>query len=111
MTRVTIAWLLLIVAGILEIGWPLGLKLSQASDRRLAGLLGAGLCMLASGALLWLAQRDIPIGTAYAVWTGIGAAGTFLIGIIFFDDPVSFLRVTSAGLIVMGVIGLKISHA
>lgn len=111
MSRINTAWLLLIVAGLLEIGWPLGLKLSQASDRRVVGLLAAALCMAASGALLWLAQRDIPIGTAYAVWTGIGAAGTFLIGIMFFGDAVSWVRIASAGLIVMGVIGLKLSHA
>jgi len=99
------------VAGLLEIGWPLGLKLSQSPERRVAGLVSAGLCMLASGALLWMAQREIPIGTAYAVWTGIGAAGTFLIGISLFGDPISFVRVASAGLIVAGVVGLKISHA
>ena len=110
MSRVNAAWVLLIVAGLLEIGWPLGLKLSQAADRRAIGLASAALCMAASGALLWMAQRDIPIGTAYAVWTGIGAAGTFLIGISFFGDPVSFVRVASAGLIVVGVIGLKVSH-
>lgn len=109
MSRLNTAWLLLIVAGLLEIGWPLGLKLSQSSERRIAGLVAAALCMAASGALLWLAQRDIPIGTAYAVWTGIGAAGTFLIGIAFFEDPVSFMRVSSAGLIVVGVIGLKLA--
>ena len=109
MSRINTAWLLLIVAGLLEIGWPLGLKLSQSSERRIAGLAAAALCMAASGALLWLAQRDIPIGTAYAVWTGIGAAGTFLIGIAFFEDPVSFMRVSSAGLIVVGVIGLKLA--
>ena len=109
MSRINTAWLLLIVAGLLEIGWPLGLKLSQSSERRIAGLVAAALCMAASGALLWLAQRDIPIGTAYAVWTGIGAAGTFLIGIAFFEDPVSFMRVSSAGLIVVCVIGLKLA--
>ena len=109
MSRLNTAWLLLIVAGLLEIGWPLGLKLSQSSERRIAGLVAAALCMAASGALLWLAQRDIPIGTAYAVWTGIGAEGTFLIGIAFFEDPVSFMRVSSAGLIVVGVIGLKLA--
>lgn len=103
------AWLLLIVAGLLEIGWPLGLKLSQNSDRRVAGLVAAALCMAASGALLWMAQREIPIGTAYAVWTGIGAAGTFLVGIVFFSDPVSVVRVASAVLIVVGAIGLKLS--
>ncbi len=111
MSRANAAWVLLIVAGVLEIGWPLGLKLSQASDRRVVGLVSAGLCMLASGALLWMAQREIPIGTAYAVWTGIGAAGTFLIGISFFGDPISFVRIASAALIVVGVIGLKMSHA
>ena len=109
MSRVTTAWVLLIMAGLLEIGWPLGLKLSQSSERRVAGLASAALCMAASGALLWMAQRDIPIGTAYAVWTGIGAAGTFLIGIAFFEDPVSFMRISSAGLIVVGVIGLKLA--
>jgi quaternary ammonium compound-resistance protein SugE len=98
------------MAGLLEIGWPLGLKLSQAADRRVPGLVLAGLAMLASGALLWLAQRHIPIGTAYAVWTGIGAAGTFLIGILFFGDTASFMRIASASLIIAGVIGLKVSH-
>ena len=111
MSRPTSAWLLLILAGLLEIGWPLGLKLSQASERRIAGLVTAGVCMLISGALLWMAQRDIPIGTAYAVWTGIGAAGTFIIGVVFFDDPASFVRISSAMLIIAGVIGLKLSHA
>ncbi len=67
--------------------------------------------MVASGALMWLAQRDIPIGTAYAVWTGVGAAGTFLLGILFFGDTASTPRVTSTCLIIAGVIGLKIAHA
>lgn len=111
MNRPTSAWLLLILAGLLEIGWPLGLKLSQASERRTVGLVTAGVCMLISGGLLWMAQRDIPIGTAYAVWTGIGAAGTFIIGVVFFDDPASFVRIASAMLIIAGVIGLKLSHA
>jgi len=62
-----------------------------------------------SGLFLWLAQRDIPIGTAYAVWTGIGAAGTFLIGLIVFHDPASMMRILSFLLIVTGVIGLRLS--
>ena len=66
--------------------------------------------MALSGFFLWIAQKQIPIGTAYVVWTGIGAAGTFLIGIFYFKDPVTLLRLLSALLIVMGVIGLKISH-
>jgi quaternary ammonium compound-resistance protein SugE len=108
-SRAATAWLLLILAGLLEIGWPLGLKLSQNPDRRMVGLVFAAICMAASGALLWMAQRDIPIGTAYAVWTGIGAAGTFIIGIMYFSDPVTFIRIASVGLIVIGVIGLKLA--
>lgn len=111
MNRVNAAWAMLIVAGVLEIGWPLGLKVSQAAERRIPGLVIAAVCMVASGALLWLAQRDIPIGTAYAVWTGIGAAGTFLIGILFFGDTASVVRITSACLIIAGVVGLKLAHA
>ena len=67
------AWLYLIAAGLFEIGWPVGLKLSQTPGRLVLGVVIAVVCMAASGALLWLAQRAIPIGTAYAVWTGIGA--------------------------------------
>jgi quaternary ammonium compound-resistance protein SugE len=63
-----------------------------------------------SGLFLWIAQKDIPIGTAYAVWTGIGAAGTFLIGIVCFKDPVGMMRILSFALIVIGVIGLKLSE-
>ena len=111
MSRAATAWLLLIAAGLLEVGWSLGFKLSQIGDRRAAGLATAALCMAASGVLLWLAQRDIPIGTAYAVWTGIGAAGTFLIGVLLFGDAASTARIASVALIIAGVIGLKLAHA
>ena len=70
------AWLYLFLAGLFEIGWPVGFKLSQQPQWRLAGIAGAVACMAVSGFLLWLAQKQIPIGTAYAVWTGIGAALT-----------------------------------
>ncbi len=66
--------------------------------------------MVLSGFLLWLAQRQIPIGTAYAVWTGIGAAGTFLVGIFFYGDPASVTRYLGVSLIVLGVITLKLAH-
>lgn len=105
----TLAWSYLLIAGLLEIGWPLGFKLSQTTPHRVPFILMAVVCMAMSGLFLWLAQRDIPIGTAYAVWTGIGAAGTFLIGLIAFNDPGSMLRILSFLLIVAGVIGLKIS--
>lgn len=104
------AWIYLIVAGLFEIGWPVGLKLSQTPGRLALGLVVAVICMAASGTFLWLAQRDIPIGTAYAVWTGIGAAGTFLVGILVYGDSASALRLVSLGLIVAGIIGLKLAH-
>jgi len=71
------------LAGLFEITWPVGLKLAQGVEQRLFGVILAGGGMALSGVLLWLAQREIAIGTAYAVWTGIGAAGTFLVGIWF----------------------------
>jgi quaternary ammonium compound-resistance protein SugE len=103
------AWLYLVTASIFEIGWPLGFKLSQVTPYRIGFLAFAVISMALSGYFLWLAQRDIPIGTAYAAWTGIGAAGTFLIGLLFFGDPIKFLRFLSFALIVTGVIGLKLS--
>ncbi len=105
----SLPWFYLLLAGILEVGWPLGFKLSQTTPHRGLFIGIAIVCMGLSGLFLWLAQRDIPIGTAYAVWTGIGAAGTFLIGLIAFRDAVSMLRVLSFLMIVVGVIGLKIS--
>jgi quaternary ammonium compound-resistance protein SugE len=100
-------WIYLLIAGIFEIGWPLGFKLSQTTNHRVVWIAFAVLSMALSGLFLWLAQRSIPIGTAYAVWTGIGAAGTLLIGIIFFKDPANLLRLFFASLIVVGVVGLK----
>ncbi|MBK6473061.1 MAG: multidrug efflux SMR transporter [Betaproteobacteria bacterium] len=104
------AWLYLALAGLCEIGWPVGFKLSQQSDYRVSGIVFAVLSMGLSGWLLWLAQREIPIGTAYAVWTGIGGAGTFLIGVAFFGDALSLGRVLGVALIVGGVVTLKLSH-
>ena len=103
-------WVFLLLAGMLEIGWPVGLKLAQEPATRLVGIAISIAFMAASGALLWLAQREIPIGTAYAVWTGIGAAGTFLVGVMFYGDPASVPRVAGALLIVAGVITLKLAH-
>ncbi len=104
------AWLYLNVAGLLEIGWPVGLKMSQEPDSRWLGIAIAVAFMVASGFMLWLAQKDIPMGTSYAVWTGIGAAGTFLVGILFYGDAATFGRIAGALLIISGVIMLKISH-
>jgi len=101
-----LTWTYLIIAGIFEIGWPLGFKLSQTAAKfRVSFIAMAVLSMALSGFFLW----NIPLGTAYAVWTGIGASGTFLIGIVFFRDPMSLMRCLSLLLIVAGIIGLKIS--
>jgi quaternary ammonium compound-resistance protein SugE len=105
-----LAWVYLLVAGLFEVGWPLGFKLSQTTRLRWTFIAMAVLSMALSGLFLWMAQRQIPLGTAYAVWTGIGAAGTFLIGIAFFGDPVGMLRLLSFLLIIAGVIGLKLSQ-
>lgn len=102
------AWTYLILAGLLEIGWPIGLKLGWTESGPRPFWLGfAVLCIVLSGSFLLMAQRVIPMGTAYAVWTGIGAAGTFVVGIIAFGDAVSSMRLVSAGLIIAGVVGLK----
>ena len=103
-------WLYLIVAGLLEIGWPVGLKIAENPDRRMQGILTAVLFMAGSGTFLWLAQKQIPMGTAYAVWTGIGAVGTLLTGILLYGEPAGFIRLGSASLIVMGIVGLKLAH-
>lgn len=103
-------WIYLLVAGLLEIGWPVGLKMSQRPGWMAWGIVIAVVCMAASGAFLWMAQRVIPIGTAYAIWTGIGAVGTFAVGIAFYGDSAAAMRLVSAGLIVAGIVGLKLTH-
>lgn len=104
------SWVYLVLAGLFEIGWPVGLKLAQEQSTRAIGIALAVAFMAMSGWLLWLAQRQIPIGTAYAVWTGIGAAGTFLVGVLVYGDPASVARFAGVGLIVAGVVTLKLAH-
>jgi quaternary ammonium compound-resistance protein SugE len=104
------SWFYLFIAGIFEIGWPLGLKLSQTMTSKVVGIVIAIISMALSGLFLWLAQRTIPMGTAYAVWTGIGAVGTFIVGILLFKDPSNIFRIISVSLVIVGVIGLKLSN-
>lgn len=104
------SWLYLVLAGLFEIGWPIGLKIAQEPESLWRGIAMAVGFMLLSGFMLWLAQRHIPIGTAYAVWTGIGAAGTFLVGVLYYGDPTSFTRYLGVSLIVAGVVVLKLAH-
>jgi quaternary ammonium compound-resistance protein SugE len=106
----SMAWVYLLLAGFFEIGWPVGLKMAQEAETRIIGIIVAVAFMAISGFLLWLAQKEIPIGTAYAVWTGIGAAGTFVVGVLFYGDPSSLGRYLGVALIVAGVATLKLSH-
>jgi len=104
------AWIYLIIAGVFEWGWPVGLKLGKTQDGVHWGWISfAGLTMVASGALLMLAQREIPMGTAYAVWTGIGSVGAFILGILLFKESAEIRRFIFVGLIVAGIVGLKVS--
>jgi len=104
------AWIILIIAGLLETIWALSLKASQGFTNPL----WSAVTMITAGSSFWLlgyALRILPVGTAYAVWTGIGAIGATLAGIIFLKEPVSFLRIASIAIIIGGVIGLYISSA
>lgn len=102
------AWIYLIIAGLFEIGWPLGFKLASTTQYRIPFIAMSIVSMGLSGFFLFLAQRTIPMGTAYAIWTGIGTVSAFVIGIIFFNDPANVLKIVSATLIILGVIGLKL---
>ena len=101
------AWAVLFAAGLLEIGWAIGLKYTEGFTRPVASVLTLA-AMAGSIILLGLALKTLPIGTAYAVWTGIGAVGTALLGIYLFDEPASAARLASIGLIVSGIVGLKL---
>ena len=102
------SWILLFVAGLFEIGWAIGLKYTHGFTR-LWPSVGTALSMLVSVVLLGLAMRDLPVGTAYAVWTGIGAVGTVILGIALLNDPANAARLVCVGLIVAGILGLKLT--
>ena len=101
------AWTMLFVAGLMEIGWAIGLKYTEGFTRLVPSVLTL-ICMAGSIILLGLAVKTLPIGTAYAVWTGIGAVGTAILGIILLGDPATALRLACIGLIVAGIAGLKL---
>ena len=100
-------WLILIAAGLFEIGWAVGLKYTEGFTR-LWPSVGTVLSMIVSLGLLGLALRTLPLGTAYAVWTGVGTVGTALLGIMLFAEPATALRLGCIGLIVAGIVGLKL---
>lgn len=102
------AWVLLIIAGLFEIGWAIGLKYTDGFTR-LWPSIGTAVSMIVSVAMLSWAMRSLPVGTAYAVWTGIGAVGTVLLGIVLFGEAVTVARLACVGLIVSGILGLKLA--
>jgi quaternary ammonium compound-resistance protein SugE len=102
------AWLLLVVAGLCEIGWAIGLKYTEGFTR-LWPSVGTLAAMTASIVLLGIAMKSLPVGTSYAVWVGIGAVGTAILGIVLFDESANLGRLISLGLIVAGIVGLKLA--
>jgi len=101
------AWLVLMVAGLLEVGWAVGLKYSEGFTRLVPSLLTA-VALAASMGLLAVALRTLPLGTAYAIWTGIGTIGTALLGMVLFKEPATVARLLCISLIVVGIVGLKL---
>jgi quaternary ammonium compound-resistance protein SugE len=101
------AWFVLLIAGLFEIGWAVGLKYTDGFTR-LWPTLGTVAAMVISLWLLGLAVRTLPLGTAYAIWTGVGTVGTALLGMALFDEPADVVRLACIGLIVAGIVGLKL---
>lgn len=101
------AWIILVLAGLLEIGWAIGLKYSAGFTRLVPSVLTA-ISMAGSVVLLGLALRTLPLGTAYAIWTGIGTVGTAIFGIMVLGEPASAARIACIALIVSGILGLKL---
>ena len=102
------AWLVLVAAGMAEIGWAVGLKYTEGFTRLWPSVLTVA-SMIVSLALLGVALRALPLGTAYAVWTGIGTIGTAILGVVLFAEPATALRLFCIGLIVAGIVGLKLA--
>jgi quaternary ammonium compound-resistance protein SugE len=101
------AWIVLFIAGLLEVGWAVGLKYTEGFSRLVPSVLTV-IAMVASIGLLSVALRQLPLGTAYAVWTGIGTTGTVLVGILWLGEPADLIRLACIGLIAAGIAGLKI---
>ncbi len=101
-------WMILVLAGLFEIGWAIGLKYTQGFTR-LWPTVGTVLAMLISVGLLGIAMKALPVGTAYAVWVGVGAIGTAILGIVLFGEPANTGRLISLALILVGIVGLKLS--
>jgi quaternary ammonium compound-resistance protein SugE len=103
------AWFWLFLAGLFEVGWAVGLKYTDGFTR-LWPSVGTAIAIAASMTCLALALRSLPIGTAYAIWTGIGTVGTVILGIVLFSEPATLIRLACIGLILAGIMGLKLAH-
>ena len=103
-------WAYLFIAAIFEVGWPFGMKMASISSHKFLWIVFAIITMALSGVFLYYAQKQIPVGTAYAVWTGIGAVCTFAIGVLVFNDILNLMRIFGVLLIISGVILLKFAH-
>lgn len=102
------AWVILVIAGLFEVGWAIGLKYTEGFTR-LWPTVWTVVSMAISVGLLGIAMKDLPVGTAYSIWVGVGSIGTVILGIILFGEPVSVSRSLSIALIVAGIVGLKLS--
>lgn len=101
------AWVILVVAGLFEVGWAIGLKYTEGFSR-LWPTVGTVLAMIVSLWLLGIAMKSLPVGTAYGVWVGVGAVGTVIAGIVLLGEPANAARLISVALIVAGIVGLKL---
>jgi len=104
----SVGWLILILAGIFEVGWAIGLKYADGFTR-LWPSLATGVAVVGSMGLLAVAVRTLPLGTSYAIWTGIGTVGTAVLGILLFGEPATAIRLACITLIVAGIVGLKLT--
>ena len=102
------SWIILFFAGLFEVGWAVGLKYTDGFSRPLPTALTVGAMVISLG-LLGLAMKELPLGTAYAIWTGVGAVGTVIAGIILFGESMALFRLASVALIIAGLVGLKMS--
>ncbi|MFD0737789.1 quaternary ammonium compound efflux SMR transporter SugE [Lysobacter koreensis] len=101
-------WIILVLAGLFEVGWAIGLKYTDGFTK-LWPTVGTVAAMAISLGLLGIAMKSLPVGTAYAIWVGVGAVGTVILGIVLFDEPLNALRIGSVALIVAGLVGLKLA--
>ncbi|UNK49431.1 quaternary ammonium compound efflux SMR transporter SugE [Lysobacter sp. S4-A87] len=101
-------WIILVLAGLFEVGWAIGLKYTDGFSK-LWPTVGTVAAMAISLGLLGIAMKSLPVGTAYAIWVGVGAVGTVILGIVLFNEPMNALRMISVGLIIAGLVGLKLA--